>query len=69
MPEDIIVEFAAPQPVEVIFEGQLCIVRTDKNFTLLWEIMFDTLFKAKEYVFKRHTHKKFLKSIIEDKFE
>ena len=22
MPEDIIVEFAAPQPVEVIFEGQ-----------------------------------------------
>ena len=50
-------------------QQQLCTVRTDKNFTLLWEIMFDTLFKAKEYIFKRHTHKKFLKSIIEDKFE
>ncbi|WP_345992259.1 MerR family transcriptional regulator [Sulfurimonas sp. HSL-1716] len=49
-------------------QEQLCKVRTDDNFTTLWEIMFDTLFKAKEYVFNRYTYKTFLKAIMEDKF-
>lgn len=48
-------------------QEQLCKVRTDDNFTTLWEIMFNTLFKAKEYVFNRYTYKTFLKAIMEDK--
>lgn len=55
--------------LERMMQQQLCGVRTDDNFTILWEIMFDTLFKAKEYVFNRHTYKTFLKAIMEDKFE
>ncbi|MBU0631353.1 MerR family transcriptional regulator [bacterium] len=55
--------------LERMMQQQLCSVRTDDNFTILWEIMFDTLFKAKEYVFNRYTYKRFLKAIMEDKFE
>lgn len=48
-------------------QEQLCKIRTDDNFTALWEIMFNTLFKAKEYLFSRYTYKTFLKAIMEDK--
>lgn len=48
-------------------QQQLCNVRTDDNFTTLWEILFNSLFKAKEYVFNRYTYKTFLKALKEDK--
>jgi len=50
-------------------QQQLCNVRTDDNFTTLWEILFNSLFKAKEYVFNRHTYKTFLKALKEDKLK
>lgn len=36
---------------------ELCSIRDDENFSLLWKIMFETLFNAKEYIFSRKTHK------------
>jgi DNA-binding transcriptional MerR regulator len=36
---------------------QLCTKRSDENFSTLWRIMFETLFNAKEYIFKRNTYK------------
>ena len=70
---EIIKEYAfhaqAISELERKMQQQLCSVRTDKNFTMLWEIMFDTLFKAKEYIFNRHTYRRFFKAIMEDKFE
>ena len=70
---EIIKEYAiharAISELERKMQQQLCAVRTDKNFTMLWEIMFDTLFKAKEYIFNRYTYKTFFKAIMEDKFE
>lgn len=55
--------------VERKMQEQLCLVRTDNNFTTLWEIMFDTLFTTKEYLFNRYTYKTFLKAIMEDKLK
>lgn len=42
---------------------QLCGVRSDENFSMLWKIMFETLFNAKEYLFNRYTYKVLLKSL------
>lgn len=42
---------------------QLCGSRTDDNFSTLWEIMFETFFNAKEYIFKRHTYKVLLNDL------
>ena len=42
---------------------QLCGARTDENFSTLWKIMFETFFKAKEYIFKRHTYKVLLNDL------
>jgi DNA-binding transcriptional MerR regulator len=39
---------------------QLCSKRSDENFSTLWRIMFETLFNAKEYIFKRNTYKTLL---------
>ncbi|MCX6075864.1 MAG: MerR family transcriptional regulator [Campylobacterales bacterium] len=36
---------------------QLCTKRSDETFSILWKIMFETLFNAKEYIFKRNTYK------------
>ena len=36
---------------------KLCGTRSDENFSTLWKIMFETLFNAREYIFKRHTYK------------
>lgn len=38
-------------------QEKLCGSRNDENFSTLWKMMFETLFNAKEYIFKRHTHK------------
>lgn len=45
---------------------QLCSVRSDENFSMLWKIMFETLFNAKEYLFNRYTYKVLLKSLKDE---
>ena len=47
-------------------QTQLCAVRSDKNFSTLWKIMFETLFNAKEYLFSRYTHKVLFKALKEE---
>jgi len=47
---------------------ELCATRTEKNFSTLWKIMFDTLFQAKDYIFKRHTYK-ILLNVLKDEIE
>ena len=42
---------------------QLCGARTDDNFSSVWNIMFETFFNAKEYIFKRHTYKLLLNDL------
>ncbi len=42
--------------IERELQEKLCGSRNDENFSTLWKIMFETLFNAKEYIFKRHTH-------------
>lgn len=36
---------------------QLCDRRNDENFSMLWKVMFETLFNAKQYLFSRYTYK------------
>lgn len=43
--------------IEVDMQKKLCNVRSDENFSTLWNIMFETLLNTKEYIFNRHTHK------------
>lgn len=43
--------------LEQELQEKLCSVRDDENFSMLWKVMFETLFNTKEYIFKRHTHK------------
>ena len=38
-------------------QKKLCSSTTDENFSMLWKVMFETLFNAKEYIFSRYTHK------------
>lgn len=45
---------------------QLCSVRNDENFSMLWKIMFESLFNAKEYLFNRYTYKVLLKSLKDE---
>jgi len=49
--------------IENMMQTQLCSVRNDNNFSTLWKIMFETLFNAKEYIFKRHTYRMFLETL------
>ncbi|MGD9969044.1 MAG: MerR family transcriptional regulator [Sulfuricurvum sp.] len=41
---------------EYALQQELCKKRTDDNFPLLWQIMLDTLFNARIYLFNRSTH-------------
>jgi len=52
--------------LEYQMQVRLCSVRSDKNFSTLWKIMFDTLFNAKEYLFNRYTYKTLLKALKEE---
>jgi DNA-binding transcriptional MerR regulator len=52
--------------LEYQMQVQLCGTRTDKNFSTLWKIMFETLFNAKEYLFKRYTYKVLLQSLKDE---
>ncbi len=44
-------------------QEQLCKKRTDETFPVLWKILFETLFNAKNYIFNRHTYKKFFSTV------
>ncbi|MCK9454072.1 MerR family transcriptional regulator [Sulfurimonas sp.] len=48
---------------------QLCEARTDENFSSVWNIMFETFFNAKEYIFKRHTYKLLLNDLKNEVLE
>lgn len=52
--------------LESQMQMQLCNVRSDQNFPMLWKIMFETLFNAKEYLFNRYTYKVLLKSLKDE---
>lgn len=45
---------------------QLCDVRNDENFSMLWKILFETLFNAKTYIFNRHTYKAFFSTLKDE---
>jgi len=44
-------------------QTKLCDVRNDENFSVLWKIIFGTLFNAKEYIFNRQTYKAFFSTL------
>ena len=52
--------------LELEIQQKLCSVRTDDNFSVLWKIMFETLFNAKEYIFSRYTHKVLFKALKDE---
>jgi DNA-binding transcriptional MerR regulator len=52
--------------LESKMQMQLCGVRSEQNFQMLWKIMFETLFNAKEYLFNRYTYKVLLKSLKDE---
>jgi DNA-binding transcriptional MerR regulator len=49
--------------LECQMQTQLCDVRNDKNFSMLWKIMFETLFNAKNYIFSRKTYQSLLSAV------
>lgn len=49
--------------LEQQMQESLCEIKTENNFSLLWKIMFDTLFNAKEYIFHRSTYKILTKTL------
>ena len=49
--------------LEFQMQTQLCDVRNDKNFSLLWKIMFESLFNAKNYLFNRNTYRVLLDAV------
>lgn len=52
--------------LEYEMQIKLCNVRNDQNFSMLWKIMFETLFNAKSYLFNRHTHKVLSQSLKDE---
>lgn len=49
--------------LELQMQNQLCDVRNDNNFSLLWKIMFESLFNAKNYLFNRNTYRVLLNAV------
>ena len=49
--------------LEYQMQTQLCDVRNDKNFSMLWKIMFESLFNAKNYLFNRNTYRVLLNAV------
>ena len=56
----------AMSELECQMQAQLCSTRDDQNFSTLWKIMFETLFNAKDYLFKRYTYKVLLQSLKDE---
>ncbi|WP_297440976.1 MerR family transcriptional regulator [Sulfurimonas sp.] len=44
----------------------LCSLKKEDNFSRLWKIMFETLFTAKDYIFKRSTYTIFHKALKDE---
>jgi len=49
--------------LEFQMQIQLCDVRNEKNFSMLWKIMFESLFNAKNYLFNRNTYQVLLNAV------
>ena len=49
--------------LEYQMQTQLCDVRNDKNFSMLWKVMFESLFNAKNYLFNRNTYQVLLNAV------
>ncbi len=49
--------------LEYQMQTQLCDIRNEKNFSLLWKIMFESLFNAKNYLFNRNTYHVLLNAV------
>lgn len=52
--------------LELKMQKKLCDKRDDDNFSILWKIMFDTLFGAKAYIFSRSTYQMMHKALKEE---
>ncbi len=52
--------------LEQKMQKSLCLVKQEKNFSTLWKIMFETLFKTKEYILNRSTYKSLHQSLKEE---
>jgi len=44
-------------------QTKLCDIRNEENFSLLWKIVFETLFNVKTYIFNRQTYKAFFSTL------
>jgi len=67
---EIIKEYAlhakALADLELEMQKKLCDKRDDTNFSILWKIMFETLFGAKAYLFNRSTYQMMHKALKEE---
>ena len=61
-----VVHAKALSALECSMQAQLCDQRSDENFSTLWKIMFETLFSAKEYIFKRHTYRAIVNALKDE---
>ena len=52
--------------LEQKMQKDLCKVKNEDNFSILWKIMFETLFSTKEYIFNRSTHKVLQQSLKDE---
>lgn len=52
--------------LEQKMQKSLCQVKDEKNFSVLWKIMFETLFKTKEYILNRSTYKALHQSLKDE---
>lgn len=52
--------------LEYQMQTQLCDARNDKNFSMLWKIMFESLFNAKNYIFNRSTYYVLLNAVKDE---
>ena len=52
--------------LEQKMQKELCKVKNEKNFSTLWKIMFETLFKTKEYILNRSTYKSLHQSLKDE---
>lgn len=49
--------------LEYQMQDKLCDIRNDENFSTLWKIVFETLFNVKNYIFNRHTYKRYFSTV------
>lgn len=52
--------------LEKKMQKDLCEAKSEENFSILWKIMFETLFSTKEYIFNRCTYKALQQSLRDE---